>query len=48
MGYANARVKNKKFKLEDLVLRKFEAVDNREIKGKLAPKWANLQNHEGS
>ena len=36
--YHNTKVKNKKFKFGDLLLRKLEATGNRESKGKLALK----------
>lgn len=36
--YHNTKVKNKRFKFEDLLLRKLKATGNREGRGKLAPK----------
>jgi hypothetical protein len=36
--YHNNKVKNKRFKFRDLVLRKLEAKDNKESKGKLGLK----------
>ena len=37
--YYNARVKNRRFKFGDLVLRKLEATDNRKSRGKRVLKW---------
>jgi hypothetical protein len=37
--YHNLKVNNKMFKYGDLVLRKLEATNNKEGKGKLALKW---------
>ena len=36
--YHNNKVKNKRFKFRDLLLRKLEVKDNKQSKGKLSPK----------